>query len=530
MKVNKNKIIRDAVHGNIIVEKEFVNTILDTTYFQRLRRIEQTSIRSVYPSARHDRFIHSLGVYYIGSKIANHILEEWDVANQDLTKQNLQDISVSYKVACLLHDIAHAPFSHTFEEYYGNSYDLYEVLNSLIGGPLKLTPIQQKDINPHEYASAILVAREDGLKCNVERIQGTNIELICRMIIGAHYDSETAYNQVANCFISLLHGEIFDADRVDYACRDVWASGYRTATLDVDRLVAAIHLRKSIEANQYCVCVDHNAITELQNMLEIRQFQNKYVINHHTVQYEQKLLILAAEAMAKNLYPKYSGHTALGKVITLNSVVSKEIVKGIEFKHFCDDDLFYLIKHDTKPNSYFEELESRQYKRFALWKSVGEFYKYFPNVSKQKAVTCASFEDRIKYKLRTIIPNTKEIVVCPVAFKADLDLSKLNISFSGDTKTYAFESVKPNYFSSLNNSIETKKVYFNFVYVPYPEDDVDVEAYRKQIINQLTPFFERILPDIVESPKKKKRRDYYNAKIIKNKINTQQKRKQPKQK
>ena len=61
------KNIRDSVHGNIIVDTKFIKTILDTPAFQRLRRVEQTAIRSIYPSARHDRFIHSLGVYHIGS-------------------------------------------------------------------------------------------------------------------------------------------------------------------------------------------------------------------------------------------------------------------------------------------------------------------------------------------------------------------------------------------------------------------------------------------------------------------------------
>ena len=67
------KRILDTVHGYIMVPNEFVKYIVDTIYFQRLRRIEQTSIRSVYPSARHDRFIHSLGVFHISSIIVYHL-------------------------------------------------------------------------------------------------------------------------------------------------------------------------------------------------------------------------------------------------------------------------------------------------------------------------------------------------------------------------------------------------------------------------------------------------------------------------
>lgn len=64
MEFGKEKSIRDSVHGVIRIPELWADNIIDTPNFQRLRRIEQTSVRCLYPSARHDRFIHSLGVYY----------------------------------------------------------------------------------------------------------------------------------------------------------------------------------------------------------------------------------------------------------------------------------------------------------------------------------------------------------------------------------------------------------------------------------------------------------------------------------
>ena len=63
----KDKSIKDAIHGYIKVEEPFWR-IIDTAEFQRLKWVEQTSYRVLYPSARHDRFIHSIGVYQIGKK------------------------------------------------------------------------------------------------------------------------------------------------------------------------------------------------------------------------------------------------------------------------------------------------------------------------------------------------------------------------------------------------------------------------------------------------------------------------------
>lgn len=111
------KKILDSVHGHILVDDCYITAIIDTQEFQRLRRVEQTSIRSVYPSARHDRFIHSLGVFYVGKMIAEHL--EKECGEFDVNVKSYDSLKKSYLSACLLHDVGHAPFSHTFEEFYG---------------------------------------------------------------------------------------------------------------------------------------------------------------------------------------------------------------------------------------------------------------------------------------------------------------------------------------------------------------------------------------------------------------------------
>ena len=74
----KDKILHDTVHGNIRIPESYCSLIIDTLLFQRLRRVEQSSVRSLYPCARHDRFIHSIGVFYIGSMVV-----EWLYSNID---------------------------------------------------------------------------------------------------------------------------------------------------------------------------------------------------------------------------------------------------------------------------------------------------------------------------------------------------------------------------------------------------------------------------------------------------------------
>ncbi len=120
----KKKVFRDSIHGYIQIPEIIVGQIIDTELFQRLRNIEQTSMRSLYPAARHDRFIHSLGVYFLGVQAFRNFRSNVSIKHIDfIDKYQLDDDwwkenCMLFSLACLLHDCAHAPFSHTLEFIY----------------------------------------------------------------------------------------------------------------------------------------------------------------------------------------------------------------------------------------------------------------------------------------------------------------------------------------------------------------------------------------------------------------------------
>ncbi len=68
------KIIKDSIHGYITLDETF-SYIIDSPEFQRLKYIEQGSFRVLYPAARHDRFIHSLGTYHLACKFAQNFIK-----------------------------------------------------------------------------------------------------------------------------------------------------------------------------------------------------------------------------------------------------------------------------------------------------------------------------------------------------------------------------------------------------------------------------------------------------------------------
>ena len=130
----KNNIMRDSIHGYINIPAPIVKGLIDTQLFQRLKNIEQTGMKVLYPSATHDRFTHSLGVYYLGTKAFQNFRKNVHAQSKDEYMAVVSQVSYKTKliqannvwdrwgllfsIACLLHDCGHAPFSHTLEFLY----------------------------------------------------------------------------------------------------------------------------------------------------------------------------------------------------------------------------------------------------------------------------------------------------------------------------------------------------------------------------------------------------------------------------
>ncbi|KAL2552414.1 HD domain-containing metal-dependent phosphohydrolase family protein [Forsythia ovata] len=105
-----SKHVYDNVHGNIHLGPLFLKFI-DTEQFQRLRDLKQLGMaHMVYPGAVHSRFEHSLGVYWLAGE-AVHKLKIHQGLELGIDHFDVQTV----KLAGLLHDVGHGPFSHLFE-------------------------------------------------------------------------------------------------------------------------------------------------------------------------------------------------------------------------------------------------------------------------------------------------------------------------------------------------------------------------------------------------------------------------------
>lgn len=499
-----HKVIRDSVHGNIKLGKSFVNNILDSQYFQRLRRIEQTSVRAIYPCARHDRFTHSLGVYHVGTKIVDHLTPQLQEI-KGLEDHQIQTIKQSYMVACLLHDIAHAPFSHTFESYYGDPSVLYKQLKDEFNKELadRLTIGKIKE---HEMASAILVADKYKDAIQSPNSLGGDVELVCRMIIGAPYKENTIYYQVCNCFIKLLHGEV-DADRLDYACRDIWSSGYKSVSIDINRVIHAMHIKKYQDV--YQLCFNHNVVGDIRNIMELKRFQVSHIFNHHTIVYDQALLVQAAETMAKDYFPNDEPSLALSKIICLEAIKDEICIQNTTGRHkiqlLADDDLYFLMKQSN--NKYFQELSSRTYKRFALWKSPEEFYTFFPTIEKNINIFNKDFAKKVEKELKQLkdeLIDDVDILTRKVTYKERTSIDDLLVVVHGQPKPY-YEVCH----EIFKEPSEAREFDFTYVYIPKPKNPDDLENIRTRAIDIIRPLVETLFkPTPVEQDALTKVKNY----------------------
>lgn len=402
----KNKIFHDTIHGSIHIPESYCDSIIDTILFQRLRRIEQTSMRSLYPCARHDRFVHSIGVFHLGCQLVEYLKDNLTHQNIGLYEELFpywDEVTISYKLACLLHDVGHAPFSHTFERYFDykdstllNNELIKNIATEDFKKDIRLAPSAKQ----HEKISAILAA--SNYKVAINKLRG-NTEYVARMIIGCKfYKVQNIAQQFVNCLIEVIHGDV-DVDRLDYALRDQWAAGFTSSRLNVSKLLRAIIIIR--ENKRLKLCFLKGAVDQIESLMQIKSFQNKWVFGHQNVKYDQYLLMNSIEALAEYIAVQIGENATkddiLRRIFSLQIFTNEDYtVWGHNLHLLSDDTLIHLLRQSLNENEYAREWLSRRYQKSPIWKTPLEYHCIF----KADRIT----EDKIKEILKLEIPEIKE--------------------------------------------------------------------------------------------------------------------------
>lgn len=391
--MSKTKKFRDPVHGYILIPSAYCEAFIDTPIFQRLREIEQTGIRVLFPAARHCRFSHSIGVFYLGCKAFDYFRENTK-ADFKIDNSAWKDYRKSFSLACLLHDCAHAPFSHTYEHFYdyeesGESPLIRKLVDEGQDERFKqdLTKIVKDpdgrtfgtEAAAHEKASALVV-----LKHYSEALEalGANSLLVARMILGCkYYWPESEEERLENCLIQLLNGKAIDVDKLDYILRDTWSSGISNFDIDIERLLSSL----TVIPDKQLLAFKSGALSVLESVVDGRNFLYRWAYAHHKVAYNQYLLETSIEKLARLLAPdNYSKY--LAKLFSIESFSQDvEICEGLSIYLPSDNDILFMLKKYRESIAEAKELLSRQHSRKALWKTKAEYEYYFGGLSKEDA-------------------------------------------------------------------------------------------------------------------------------------------------
>jgi uncharacterized protein len=230
------KIINDPVYGFITIDDELVYIVISHSCYQRMRRIHQMAMAQlVYPGAVHTRLHHSLGAYHLMCNALNELKSK----GFSISKEEEQ----AAKIAVLLHDIGHGPYSHALE-------------NTLIKGV------------DHEEISLLLMNK-------------MNEEFMGKMQMAIDIFTDRYPKKFLH---QLVSGQL-DVDRMDYLIRDSFFTGVSEGVIGYDRII------KMLTVHNGELMIEEKGIYSIEKFLVSRRLMYWQVYLHKTVLCAEKMLI-----------------------------------------------------------------------------------------------------------------------------------------------------------------------------------------------------------------------------------------------
>lgn len=244
--------IRDSIHGFIELSDEEME-IVDSAPFQRLRRIRHLATTYlIYPSAEHTRFPHSLGVMHVATLIFDKVIQKQKRDGVlDWSKDEIAAYRQMLRLAALLHDVGHGPFSHSGDHLFHPS------------------------VGTHERMSAKIV-EESELAAKIDRIgraHGFNAKNVAALIKGVVFKAEEQ-------LLTRIFASELDADKMDYLLRDSLFAGVKYGYFDLERILNVVNLFP--KEGTWFLGFESDGIEAVEGLILARYFMFKQVYLHRT--------------------------------------------------------------------------------------------------------------------------------------------------------------------------------------------------------------------------------------------------------
>ncbi len=255
------KLVVDSIHGDIHLTNRELE-VIDTASFQRLRHLKQLAMgQMTYPNATHTRFAHSLGVFAIMSRITQIAKESGQITLSPKQVENL-------RLAALLHDIGHYPYSHLMERI-----DKVRLIKEQVEIPETEEKTIDKSGTPypeHDRVGTLIVTNQKDL---IEALGGGKRAGEIANLFGPKRPTESKESRQLS---KLVHSSL-DMDRLDYLLRDSQATGVPYGQIDINYILNNLKISPS-----GALGISEKAIPAAEQFLIARYFMHRTVYYHKT--------------------------------------------------------------------------------------------------------------------------------------------------------------------------------------------------------------------------------------------------------
>lgn len=293
------RIYRDPVHNIITLsdaraDDALLVALIDTPEFQRLRHIKQLGLALfTYQGAEHSRFTHALGVMHVITRVLDRLARRHYVSDE---------ARVVARVAALLHDLGHGPFSHVIEKALNQHHEQWTT--RIISDPSTCVHALLADFNP-ELPAQVVAAIE---------------------------------HRYRPAFVGQLVSSQLDVDRLDYLLRDSLMTGAKYGNYDLEWIIHALEID---EANDR-VYVAANGLYAVEEYLQARYYMFRQVYFHRALR--------SAEVILKGILRRaveLAGASRLGFLLpgsVMELVLTGRELTVQDYLRFDDHDIMFHIK------------------------------------------------------------------------------------------------------------------------------------------------------------------------------------------
>ncbi|GAB4315695.1 MAG: hypothetical protein Kow0069_17590 [Promethearchaeota archaeon] len=340
----QGKKINDPIYQTIQVEPP-IRFLLDLPVVQRLRWIRHLGLTSmVYPTAVHTRFDHSVGVYHVLTRFLDQFVKSRHAENgpndplHDFGENSLsEDLQLHLKVAAILHDVGHLPFSHCVESSF-DSVDYPEMGSDLF-----------PTASVHEYFGLKLLDTTY-IRTALE-VVGDNegVELDVRFLRKCVAGDSKGVSPDRRWAVQLINGDL-DADKTDYLVRDSHFTGVPYGNVDLSRLLLMFRVKRDGDSLELFGNV--RGLTAFESLFLSRLFMYSTVYHHHAK--------VAAETFLSRVVRSY---------FRFNDAEPEELLAWTDFR------LCARLESDERVGPHFLRLKARRLPKVLLSVDAREIKK-----------------------------------------------------------------------------------------------------------------------------------------------------------